>query len=62
MQTSVFYPSVHEFTAYRKRSAEVTLPNTERAARSEITLPLYPHMSEIEQGRVIGGLEEALAA
>ena len=62
VQTSVFYPSVHEFTAYRKRSAEVTLPNTERAARSEITLPLYPHMSEIEQGRVIGGLEEALAA
>jgi dTDP-4-amino-4,6-dideoxygalactose transaminase len=62
VQTSVLYPSVHEFTAYRKRSAGVSLPNTERAARSELTLPLYPHMSEIDQGRVIAGLEELLAA
>jgi dTDP-4-amino-4,6-dideoxygalactose transaminase len=62
VQTSVLYPSVHEFTAYRNRSAGLSLPNTERAARCELTLPLYPHMNEIEQGRVIAGLEELLAA
>jgi dTDP-4-amino-4,6-dideoxygalactose transaminase len=62
IQTSVFYPSVHEFTAYRERAAGVRLPQTERAARSEITLPLYPHMTEEEQGRVIEGVEEALEA
>lgn len=61
VQTSVLYPSVHEFTAYRERSAGVSLPHTERAARGEITLPLYPHMTEEEQGRVIAGLEEVLA-
>jgi dTDP-4-amino-4,6-dideoxygalactose transaminase len=60
VQTSIFYPAVHEFTAYRKRDAEVELPHTERAARSEITLPLYPHMTEEDQGRVIAGLEEVL--
>jgi dTDP-4-amino-4,6-dideoxygalactose transaminase len=62
IQTSVFYPSVHEFTAYRERAAGVSLPHTERAARSEITLPLYPHMTEEEQRRVIDGLEEILDA
>jgi dTDP-4-amino-4,6-dideoxygalactose transaminase len=62
IQTSVFYPSVHEFTAYRELAAGVSLPHTERAARSEITLPLYPHMTEEEQGRVIEGVEEVLDA
>jgi dTDP-4-amino-4,6-dideoxygalactose transaminase len=62
VQTSVFYPAVHEFSAYRERAAGVSLPETERAARSEITIPLYPHMTEREQDRVIAGLEEVLAA
>jgi dTDP-4-amino-4,6-dideoxygalactose transaminase len=62
VQTSVFYPAVHEFTAYRARVPGVSLPNTELAARSEITLPLYPHMTTEEQDRVIAGLEEVLAA
>jgi dTDP-4-amino-4,6-dideoxygalactose transaminase len=62
VQTSVFYPAVHEFTAYRERVPGASLPNTERAARSEITLPLYPHMTAEEQGRVITALEEVLAA
>jgi dTDP-4-amino-4,6-dideoxygalactose transaminase len=60
VQTSVFYPAIHEFTAYRERYADVSLPNTERAARAEVTIPLFPHMTEEEQGRVIGAIEEAL--
>ena len=42
VQTSVFYPAVHEFTAYRERFGTPSLPRTEYVARAEITLPLYP--------------------
>ncbi len=31
-------------------------------ARSEITIPLYPHLDEDEQDRVVDGIAEALAA
>jgi dTDP-4-amino-4,6-dideoxygalactose transaminase len=58
VQTSVFYPAVHEFTAYRKRYPGLSLPRTEYAARAEVTIPLYPHMTEAEQDRVV----EAIAS
>ncbi len=61
VQTSIFYPAVHEFTAYRERFPGVSLPLTELAARSEITLPLYPHLSESDQDRVVDALSAALA-
>jgi dTDP-4-amino-4,6-dideoxygalactose transaminase len=56
VQTSLFYPAVHEFTAFRERFAGVSLPRTELAARSQVTLPLFPHMSEAQQDRVIDAL------
>ncbi len=62
VQTSVFYPAIHEFTAYRQRVPGVHLPRTELVARSEITLPLYPHMTAAEQDRVLEGLAEAVSA
>jgi dTDP-4-amino-4,6-dideoxygalactose transaminase len=62
VQTSVFYPAVHEFTAYRERFPGVSLPVTELAARSEITLPLYPHLTEADQDRVVDALATALAS
>jgi dTDP-4-amino-4,6-dideoxygalactose transaminase len=58
IQTSLFYPAVHEFSAYRSRFPDISLPKTELAARSEITLPLFPHLTEEQQDRVV----EALAA
>jgi dTDP-4-amino-4,6-dideoxygalactose transaminase len=58
VQTSVFYPAAHEFTAYRARFPRVSLPRTELATRTEVTIPLYPHMTQEEQDRVI----EAVAA
>jgi dTDP-4-amino-4,6-dideoxygalactose transaminase len=61
VQTSVFYPAIHEFTAYRERTPGLSLPRTELAARSEITLPLYPHMTGDEQDRVLAGLEQTVA-
>lgn len=60
VQTSLFYPAVHEFTAYRDRYP-ASLPRTELAARSEITLPLFPHMTEEQQRHVVGSIVEELA-
>jgi dTDP-4-amino-4,6-dideoxygalactose transaminase len=60
VQTSVFYPAVHEFTAYRDRYG-AHLPKTEFVARAEITLPLFPDMTDAMQDRVVGALREALA-
>lgn len=62
IQTSVLYPAIHEFSAYRQRYPHVSLPRTEQAARCEVTLPLYPHMTEEDQGRVLAAVREALQA
>ena len=62
VQTSLFYPAVHEFTAYRERLGPVALPRTELAARTEVTIPLYPHMSEGEQDQVVPAIEAGLLA
>jgi dTDP-4-amino-4,6-dideoxygalactose transaminase len=61
VQTSVLFPAVHELSAYRQRFPDVSLPRTELASRSEITIPLYPHMSAGEQEQVLHGVEAALA-
>jgi dTDP-4-amino-4,6-dideoxygalactose transaminase len=60
VQTSLFYPAVHEFTAYRERFDGIALPRTELAARSEVTLPLFTHMTAVEQDRVVEALAEEL--
>jgi dTDP-4-amino-4,6-dideoxygalactose transaminase len=62
IQTSIFYPSIHRFTAYRERFPDVSLPITELASRTELTLPFYPHMTHADQDRVVASLKEALAA
>jgi dTDP-4-amino-4,6-dideoxygalactose transaminase len=61
IQTSIFYPSIHRFTAYRERFHDVSLPVTELASRTELTLPFYPHMTHDDQDQVVTSLGEALA-
>ena len=61
IQTSVLYPAVHEFTAYRDPE-QPPLPRSEAAARTQITLPLFPHLSERDQQRVVEGVREGLAS
>ena len=56
VQTSVLYPAINQFTAYR--GAGAPLPRSELAAGSELTLPLYPHLTDADQDHVV----EALAA
>lgn len=60
IQTSIFYPSIHLFTAYRERFPAVSLPITELASRTELTLPFYPHMTDADQDRVVAALGRAL--
>ncbi|GAA4915465.1 dTDP-4-amino-4,6-dideoxygalactose transaminase [Actinomycetospora succinea] len=60
VQTSLFYPAVHEFSAYEKRFGEQSLPESERWARSELTIPLYPHMTVDQQDRVVEAIAEGL--
>jgi dTDP-4-amino-4,6-dideoxygalactose transaminase len=52
VQTSVHYPPIHEFTAYREGERQRTLPVTEAVASRLLTLPLYPHMSEADVSAV----------
>jgi dTDP-4-amino-4,6-dideoxygalactose transaminase len=60
IQTSVLYPAVHEFTEYEGRAA--SLPQSELVARTQVTLPLYPHLAESDQERVVETLREGIAA
>jgi dTDP-4-amino-4,6-dideoxygalactose transaminase len=62
IQTSIFYPAIHRFTAYRERFPDVSLPITELASRTELTLPFYPHMTHGDQDRVVTALAEAVVA
>ncbi len=60
VQTSILYPAVHEFTEYA--AAQVGgLPRSELVARTELTLPLYPHLSDGDQDRVVDALSEGMA-
>ena len=61
IHTAVHYPSVHRFSVYRERFPDVSLPLTELASRSELTLPLYPHMTHDDQDRVVAALAEVVA-
>jgi dTDP-4-amino-4,6-dideoxygalactose transaminase len=62
VQTSIFYPATHRFSAYRERFPDLRLPITELASKTELTLPLYPHMSDSDQDRVVAALGEAMTA
>jgi dTDP-4-amino-4,6-dideoxygalactose transaminase len=58
IQTSVHYPPIHRFSAFAHSSRE--LPRTDDVARSLITLPLFPHMTQESVGYVIESLREAI--
>lgn len=60
VQTSLLYPAAHRFTAYAARQPGVSLPRTELAADSEVTLPLFPDMTAEERDRVVAGVAAAL--
>jgi dTDP-4-amino-4,6-dideoxygalactose transaminase len=58
VQTSVLYPAFHELSSYAGSGGP--LPRAELAARTELTLPLYPHLSEQDQDQVVAALRAGL--
>jgi dTDP-4-amino-4,6-dideoxygalactose transaminase len=62
IQTSIHYPPVHAFTAYRSTTNGAVLPLTEDIARREITLPLYPMMKEEDVISVVQEIRAILSA
>jgi dTDP-4-amino-4,6-dideoxygalactose transaminase len=62
IQTSIHYPPIHSFTAYRENEAvrKVGLDKTETAAAREVTLPLYPTMTESQVQQVGDAVRRAL--
>lgn len=55
IQTSVHYPPIHMFSAYKEQPRR-SLPVTESIAERVLTLPLFPHMSDAQVAAVIEGV------
>lgn len=58
IQTSIIYPPVHRFSAYEDGGR---LPITEDASAREITIPLFAHIEDGQQDRVVRALAAELA-
>lgn len=60
IQTSIHYPPIHSFTYYRQRYPGIHLPHTETLAAREVTLPLYPGMTDEDVSLVIASVKSLL--
>jgi dTDP-4-amino-4,6-dideoxygalactose transaminase len=60
IQTSIHYPPIHQFSYYARRYPGIQLPQTEDVARREVTLPLYPTMSDEAVAAVVSAVRHAL--
>jgi len=63
IQTSIHYPPIHKFSAYQADydSARMPLPLTDDLTGREVTLPLYPAMTDQDVVTVVESVREALA-
>ncbi len=59
IQTSLHYPPIHTFSYYQQRFGKIDLPRTEAAAAREVTLPLYPGMTEEQVELIINCVKRA---
>jgi dTDP-4-amino-4,6-dideoxygalactose transaminase len=63
IQTSIHYPPVHRFSVFSSGEApRKDLRFTELIAEREITLPLFPHMTDYQMDLVIEELKLSLSA
>lgn len=60
IQSSIHYPAIHHFSAYSWMELGAT-PIADEVARRELTLPLYPDMTEADVRMVTDALRNALA-
>ena len=61
VQTSVHYPPIHTFEAFRALADRRPLPRTDAVADRLLTLPLYPHLGDDQIARVVESLRTAIA-
>lgn len=59
IQTSIHYRPIHTFQAYEGAGP---LPVTDAIAPRILSLPLYPHLTDADQDRVVAALAEAVWA
>src|SRR5437870_2895669 len=60
IQTSIHYPPIHHFSAFREASKEVHLPVTEAFAARELTLPLYPSLPPAQLDAIVSAVTNAM--
>ena len=61
IQTSIHYPPIHLFSAYRDfQKSDGSLSMTEDVAAREVTLPLYPTMSNDDVTTIAHAIRESL--
>jgi dTDP-4-amino-4,6-dideoxygalactose transaminase len=53
IQSSIHYRPIHTFSYYREKYGEIKLPVTDAVAAREVTLPLFPTMSDAQINEVI---------
>jgi dTDP-4-amino-4,6-dideoxygalactose transaminase len=52
VQTSLHYPPIHRFSAYKEESQR-PLPVTDAIGDRVLTLPLFPHLTDAQIATVI---------
>ncbi|MGC9326870.1 MAG: DegT/DnrJ/EryC1/StrS family aminotransferase [Candidatus Hinthialibacter sp.] len=62
VQTSIHYPAIHRFSAYRDFTAQADCPWTETISDGELTLPFYPQMTEDDVKQVCESLKKGIQA
>ena len=60
IQTSIHYPPIHSFTAFKGGDENNLLHNTDDIAGREVTLPLFPTMSDEDVFTIVKAIAQAL--
>lgn len=60
IQTSIHYPPIHKFRAFREIIGDLELPVTEEYARRTLTLPLYPSLNQEDIVYIINILKNSI--
>lgn len=62
IQTSIHYPPIHTFTSYKNHfgPGDLCLPVTDEMATREVTLPLYPTLTEEEIKTIVFAIRDSL--
>jgi perosamine synthetase len=61
--SGVYYPvPVHRLPPFRSHAADVDLPETDRAARECLSLPVHPSLTESDLDRIITAVNTLASA